>query len=369
MKKYLIYIALLFIPINTNAGYWNFNANGLTGLYYGFSETKEKNKYPNRWVIRGDTSLKANYNFNKSHKLGIHASTTIMFRQDDTNRRGGEYRLYPYLIDSSNYGEFYLGYTYNVAYMLHKGAQDITFLKIDDSNATYFLSNPNWNNGYKSTFYATPKSTSIMNDGRAPKFTYITPSISGTKFGFSYTPDNAHRRGMVSRYTNYQTTEDGYSWGAQKKWNLNSSNIYLSSGYGIFNKTDKEASIGIVWEYKNFNIGSSFKKAYIDGHKNPISTIRVTPNLPAYFDNYRESKAWNISAGYQWDKIKTNIAYLNTQAQQTRHQDNLFIWSNIYSINKYIDLFLVGTYLNTHGLETKDDNRGYGIISGMGWKY
>ena len=79
MKKYLIYITLLSAPISANAQNWDISAHGLTGIYYGFSETKEKNKYPNRWVIRGDTSLKANYNFNKQHKFGIHASTTIMF--------------------------------------------------------------------------------------------------------------------------------------------------------------------------------------------------------------------------------------------------------------------------------------------------
>ncbi len=369
MKKYLIYITLLSAPISANAQNWDISAHGLTGIYYGFSETKEKNKYPNRWVIRGDTSLKANYNFNKQHKFGIHASTTIMFRQDDTNRRGGEYRFYPYLIDSSNYGNFYIGYTYNAAYMLHKGAHDITFLKIDDSNATYFLSNPNWNNGYKSTFYATPKSTSIMNDGRAPKFTYISPNINNSKIGFSYTPDNAHRRGMVSRYVDYQTKEDGYSFGAQQKWQLDNSVLYLSLGYGIFNQTDKETSLGLSFEYKNINLATSFKKAYIDGNKNPISTTRISPHLPAYFDNYRESDAWSLSLGYKWEKIKTNIAYLNTQAHNTRHQDNLFLWSNIYNINKQLDLFLIGTYLNTHGLKAKNDNRGYGFISGLGWKY
>ena len=338
-------------------------------MYYGVSETKEENKYPNRFVIRNDTSLKADYHFSSRHKAGIHASTTAMFRQDDANRRGGEYRFYPYVTDSSQLGEFYLGYTYNAAYMLHKGAKDITFLKIDDSNATYFLSNPNWNNGYKSTLYATPKSTSIMNDGRAPKFTYITPIVNNTKIGFSYTPDNANRRGMVSRYANYQTKEDGYSFGAQHKWQLKDSILYVSGGYGIFNETDKEASIGISWEYNDFNLATSYKKAYIDGAKNPISTTRVNAHLPAYFDNYRESNAWNISAGYKWDNFKTNIAYLNTKSANTRHQDNLILWSNVYNINKHAELFLSASYLNTHGLTSEDDNRGYGVISGIGWRY
>ena len=53
-----------------------------------------------------------------------------MFRQDDKNRRWGEYRFYPYFLDESQYGSFYLGYAYNVAHILHKGAKEITFLKV-----------------------------------------------------------------------------------------------------------------------------------------------------------------------------------------------------------------------------------------------
>jgi hypothetical protein len=369
MKRFLLTTLILLLTPHHLHAKWQFSTNGLAGLYYGVTTAKEENKYPNRWVVRNDTSLKADYHFNSQHKAGIHASTTIMFRQDDTNRRGGEYRFYPYITDSSKLGEFYLGYTYNAAYMLHKGAKDITFLKIDDSNATYFLSNPNWNNGYKSTLYATPKSTSIMTDGRAPKFTYITPSSNNSRIGFSYTPDNANRRGMVSRYTNYQTKEDGYSFGVQQKWQLDNSTLYFSGGYGIFNETDKEASIGLSWEYKNFNIATGFKKAYIDGTKNPISTTSINSHLPAYFDNYRESNAWNISLGYNWDNFKTNIAYLNTKSANTRHQDNLILWSNVYSLDKHTELYLTTSYLNIHGLKPEKDNRSYGLISGIGWKY
>ncbi len=369
MKKCLTLTLMLLLFPHHSYAKWKFDASGLAGTYYGASETEEKNKYPTRLVIRNDTSLKADYHFNSQHKTGIHASTTIMYRQDDTNRRGGEYRFYPYITDSSQFGEFYAGYTYNAAYMLHKGAKDITFLKIDDSNATYFLSNPNWNNGFKSTFYATPKSTAIMNDGRAPKFTYISPNIKNTKLGFSYTPDNAHRRGMVSRYTNYQTKEDGYSFGAQHKYRLKDSTLYFSAGYGIFNKTDKETSLGFGLEYKNFNLATGFKKAYIDGNKNHISTTRINSHLPAYFDNYRESSAWNISFGYKWNNFKTNIAYLNTQSANTRHQDNLILWSNVYNMSKHAELFLSSAYLNLHGLKSKDDNQGYGIIAGIGWRY
>lgn len=370
MKK--IFLSCLFFTAfcsSANAGEWNLQAHGLAGAYYGVSQTNNVNKYPNRWVLRADSTIKADYIFNQNHKSGIHASTTIMFRQDDKNRRWGEYRFYPYFLDESQYGSFYLGYAYNVAHILHKGAKEITFLKIDDSNATYFLNNPNWNNGFKSTLYATPKSTSILNDGRAPKFNYITPDLNGFKAGFSYTPDNANRRGMTSRYVDYEKQEDGYTVALQKKHKFSEWTLYTSAGYGLFNRTDNEFSFGATVEYKNFNIASGYKKAYIDGKKNPISDYKVNSHLPAFFDNYRESEAWNISAGYKWEKYQTNFAYLNTSAKNTRHQDNLLIWSNIYNYNKYFDIYLVGAYLNYHQAETFDDNRGYAVITGIGLKF
>ena len=369
MKKYFVLSILCVLPKVLIAGEWNYDAKGLFGAYYGVSDTNGKNKYPDRWVLRGDVNFKTEYSFNEGHKVGLYASTTMMLREDDKNRSEGEYRFYPYVADISKYGEFYLGYTYNAANMLYKGAKDITFLKIDDSNATYFLSNPNWDNGYKDTLFATPKSTTILNDGRAAKFTYILPVRDEIKVGFSYTPDNADRRGMNSRYVDYEKKEDGYTGAIQKKWNIGKIKIYNSIGYGIFNRTDKELSLGTVIEYDGLNIGVGYKKAYVDGVKNPVSMSRINENLPAYFDNYRESKALNFSVGYKRNDFQTNLAYLNTSAQNTRHQDNLLIWSNVYSVNDNIEVYLMGAYLNIHSLKMQDDGSGYAAISGIGFRF
>ena len=367
LKKALF--VLLICPAVASAGEWNFKADGLIGAYYGIADASAENEHPDRWVLRADTALGAEYKFDENHKTGVYASTTIMLREDDVNRSEGEYRFYPYWADFSKYSEIYVGYVYNVAKMLHKGAKDITFLNVDDPNATYFLSDDNWGNGYKSTIYATPKSTSILNDGRAPKFAYILPFDDSLKFGFSYAPDNANRRGMTSRYADYEKTQDGYVWAVQKKWQLDEAKVYASAGYGIFNRTDKELSLGLSLEYGGFNTAMGYKKAYVDGSKNPIAEIKVSDNLPAYFDNYRESDAWNISVGYGWDKFKTNLAYLNTNAENTRHQDNMIMWSNVYIPVKNVELYAVGAYLGFHGKEKQDDNHGYASIFGVGYRY
>jgi hypothetical protein len=333
------------------------------------SETKGENKYPDRMVGRGDATINVGYIFDDSHKLGIEAATAIIIKEDDKDRSEGEYRFYPYVKDVSKYGEFYLGYAKNAANMLHKGAKDITFLGVDDSNITYFLSDTNWSNGYKKTYFATPKSTSIMNDGRALKLVYIAPIDETLKLGFSYTPDNANRRGMTSRYVDYEEVEDGYTVAAQKKWEFDMSRLYTSLGYGVFNRTDKELSLGVAFEKGDFNIATGYKKAYVDGVKNPISTIKVSDNLPAYFDNYRESQAWNISVGYEFDKYKTNLAYLVTDAENTRHQDSMILWSNVYELDSGFEIYGAGGYIQMHGDEQEDDNRGYAVVSGIGFRF
>lgn len=372
----VLYLAFLLSisPAVALAGHWEFDASGLAGAYYGISETKDigsVDNLANRWVTRADASFKSDYVFQKEHRLGLRADTTLIFKAHDRSRRNGEWRFFPYLTDDSSWGNFKLGYVYNAAYQLHRGARDITFLGVEATNLVYFLSNPNWANKTKSVKFATPKSVAMINDGRAPKLSYITPWLGNTKFGFSYTPDNAHRRGMVSRYTDYEKTMDGYVWAMQNKWQLSSSVLYTSAGYGIFNRTDKEASVGVRWQKGSFNLGAGYKKAYVDGKENAIATARVNAFLPAYFDNYRESEVWNFSLGYDFGRYKTNVAYFQSEAANTRHRDVFYLWSNAYRLSKNLDVVMIGSYLNAHGDKAhSDDNaKGYALIGGLAFRF
>ena len=92
------------------AGEWGCGAKGLLGAYYDVSETKGKNKYPNRWVERRYVTINMSHIFDCEHRLETEAATIIIFCQDDKNRRGVKYKFYPYIKDVSKYGEVYLGY-------------------------------------------------------------------------------------------------------------------------------------------------------------------------------------------------------------------------------------------------------------------
>lgn len=376
MKKLLLTLcAATALPGVAAAHGFEFSQSGMAGVYYGIMETRDNNNVsnmPNRLVFRSDGNLEGAYKFENQTRLGVHADYTLVFRQHDKDYNDGDWRFYPYaLAENPKYGKFTIGHTYNAAFQLHQGAQEITWIGIQDSNLPYWLTSANWVNGLKTVKFATPKSTNIMDDGRSFKFSYFTPMIGNTKFGFSYAPDNASRRGMVSRYTSYQKKEDGYTAAMQNKWNPGLGDLYTSVAYGLFNRTDNEWAFGVRWVVDKFNVSTSYKNAYIDGDKNPISTTARSPHLPAYFDNYREGEAWDFSVGYDFGRFKTNFAYLHSEAKNTRNRDDIFIQANRYSLNEYFELFWVNAYSNSKGVDRNSDNnnKGYAVITGIALKY
>ena len=376
MKKLLLTLcAATALPGVAAAHGFEFSQSGMAGVYYGIMETRDNNNVsnmPNRLVFRSDGNLEGAYKFENQTRLGVHADYTLVFRQHDKDYNDGDWRFYPYaLAENPKYGKFTVGHTYNAAFQLHQGAQEITWIGIQDSNLPYWLTSANWVNGLKTVKFATPKSTNIMDDGRSFKFSYFTPMIGNTKFGFSYAPDNASRRGMVSRYTSYQKKEDGYTAAMQNKWNPGLGDLYTSVAYGLFNRTDNEWAFGVRWVGDKFNVSTSYKNAYIDGDKNPISTTARSPHLPAYFDNYREGEAWDFSVGYDFGRFKTNFAYLHSEAKNTRNRDDIFIQANRYSLNEYFELFWVNAYSNSKGVDRNSDNnnKGYAVIPGIALKY
>lgn len=376
MKKLLLTLcATTALPGVAAAHGFEFSQSGMAGVYYGIMETRDNNNVsnmPNRLVFRSDGNLEGAYKFENQTRLGVHADYTLVFRQHDKDYNDGDWRFYPYaLAENPKYGKFTVGHTYNAAFQLHQGAQEITWIGIQDSNLPYWLTSANWVNGLKTVKFATPKSTNIMDDGRSFKFSYFTPMIGNTKFGFSYAPDNASRRGMVSRYTSYQKKEDGYTAAMQNKWNPGLGDLYTSVAYGLFNRTDNEWAFGVRWVVDKFNVSTSYKNAYIDGDKNPISTTARSPHLPAYFDNYREGEAWDFSVGYDFGRFKTNFAYLHSEAKNTRNRDDIFIQANRYSLNEYFELFWVNAYSNSKGVDRNSDNnnKGYAVITGIALKY
>lgn len=127
----VLYLAFLLSisPAVALAGHREFDASGLAGAYYGISETKDigsVDNLANRWVTRADASFKSDYVFRKNTGWGfvqIQPSSSRLMTAAAAMANG----VFPYLTDDSSWGNFKLGYVYNAAYQLHRGARDITF--------------------------------------------------------------------------------------------------------------------------------------------------------------------------------------------------------------------------------------------------
>lgn len=379
-KIALTLCTLLLAPSIAKAGetikYNNFSLDYSlnVGGYYGIAKTKDLNNVDNpsnRWVNDNIYNFKGAYDFGGGYKASIVADGELIFRSHDTENRNGEWRFYPYASLESPYGEVITGYDFNVAYNFHQGAKDIGFLGIRDSALGDYLVLPNWVNGKNQSGAKTPKATALMDDGRALKFSYITPEIYNTKLGFTYTPNNQNRRGMVSRYVDYDKKKDSYVFAMHNKWDLGFAELHTSAGYGIINRTDKQTSVGATLKKDGLRIGSGYKKSYVDGKRNPMTEVSSNPRLTDYFDNYRESKAWDFSVGYDFGKYETSLAYLYTKADRTRNRDDVYILSNKYSLNDNLDLLLVGAYVNSKAAQRQsdDNNKGYAVVTGFNIKF
>lgn len=373
-KVFATCLSLLFISQNVLAGEFELDHELNVRGYYGVSDTKKKpsnNNLPNRFIGRPDFKGSVNYNFENGYKFGVYNSSSIIFRQhDSTYNHDGEWRFYNYGQLQTPYGSFIGGQDFNVAYRFHRGAKDTGPLSIDDSNMTWFLSDPNWRNNKKSVAFYTPKSTSMMDDGRALKFSYITPKFfENTNFGFTYTPETPSRRGLISRYNNY-AHDDAYVAAMHNEWELEYGDLYTSAGYGVFNRNTQAFTLGVTYLQGNWSYATGYKNSFTYGDE-PITKVSTDPSRPALYDNYRESWSWDASVAYKFGPLKTSIAYLYTEAKKTDNKDDLFIWTNTYSYSKMIDFYLIGGYTNARGANKlpANNNKGYAGIVGIGLNF
>jgi hypothetical protein len=47
----------------------------------------------------------------------------------------------------------------------------------------------------------------------------------------------------------------------------------------------------------------------------------------------------------------------------------MILWSNVYELDHGFEIYGSGGYIKMHGDEQEDDNRGYAIVSGVGYRF
>lgn len=360
-------LGALLLPLPAQAEF-TFEASGRATGLYGYTDAEKKfERRDSKQNATGDfeANFSAQYEFNPDYHASLNLDVMSGVDHELKNYNQGNWGEEAYGIFDSPAGRIMAGQTFNVAKQFHVGAPSVGPLGINDSRLVDFISNPNWVRTSKKAGFATLNSTDINTDGVAPKISYISPEFYNTMLGFTYVPDAYNRRGLINKHARY-SSKDGYIAALYNNLDLDFVDLTTSLGYAQFHDDDKEYSAGINFSRGNWSFGAGYRKTYIDGDDAPINVRLAEDTMPELFDNYREGRAWDIGAGYEFGPYKVSLSYFNSKAKNTKNADDIVMLSNSYQVNKYVDVYAIGAYAKFKGntARIKDNNEGYAFITG-----
>lgn len=375
-KKLMLGLGLALINIDVaqamefKHGPWTLNAGVNATVLYGY------NKYPKKYEEQNDkdetfssvyVTLSAAYNFNEDYRLGLYYLPNSSGTEYLKDYEGHEWINQGYGALQTPYGQIQVGPNYNVAYQFYVGAPALAPLYVNNSYITDFIDNPNWDrDGGSTAFYPTLNSTQLDSDSISNKYSYISPTIHGTTFGFSYMPRAYNNQGMISKYAPYHN-DSAYVFALSNQYNLGDITVSSYAGYGIYVNSNEDLGLGLSIAYKGWNIGGSYRQTNVTGSDDSIN-VQINPSLtPDYYDGYREGHAWNIGASYTYENWTTALTYFETNADRTPNKDRYIQFLNQYQINKHLTLYAVLAHVRFRGMENSpsDSNKGYSLIGGF----
>lgn len=358
----------------TYASSFDYDVSVSTQSLYGYADVAKRfeNSVPNNhFENTGFFSASATYGFNDDYSLSFYLDAMAATDKEIQNFNNGSWGKQLSADLNTPFGTLSVGEIWNAAYNLSVSAPVVGPLFLNNSEIVDFIANPNWHRRNKEyTSFKTLNSTDINTDGVALKAAYYTPEFYNTVLGFSYTPDTQNRRGLVNNQAKY-ARDDAYNFGLYHNHDLGPVNVQTSFGYGIFHKNDKELSAGLNLSYGNWDLGGAFRKTYVDGNDYSINTIDSSYKTPALFDNYREGTAWNVGLGYKFGPIKTSVGFFEAKAENTSNRDRIFLWSNDFQVNKYLNIYAAAAHVDFRGenSDVENNQKGYAFVAGFGLNF
>ena len=367
MKISPLVLACLIFPSLAVAGEWEFDAEFKSKALYGYSDVSarfEKKDRNNHGVGMAEINLSALYTSDdEDYSLGFYTDIMSGIDRELQDYNQGRWGEEVYAIGDTPFGRILLGQTFNVAAQFHYGAPSAGALQ-SGNDVVDFIANPNWKRNSKETKFATLNATYINTDGVAPKISYVSPEIYGTAVGFSYVPKAYNRRGLINNHASY-SHKDGYIGAIYTSQEFGGLNIDASIAAARFHDNDNGFSASLHLSYGNWSLGGGWRKTYIDGDDKQKST---DSRLPELFDNYREGQAWDIGVGYEIGPYQVALSYFESKAERTSNQDKIWLLSNQYQFNKYLDIYLAAAHVDFEGDSNlvADNNQGWAFVTGIG---
>lgn len=364
-KKILLVIAALIVPTApAYASGWEYDIHGSAQGLYGYTAPASRyndTNSRNHGTGDADVSAYAKFLFDNDWEAGLYLDLMIGTGHELEDYNQGKWGEEAYGIIDSPYGRMMLGQTFNVAAQFHQGAPDVGPLGIENSDIVDFIANPNWKRKGRNAEFATLNTTYINTDGVAPKVSYISPEFYGTRLGLTYVPDSYNRRGLISKDAAYNN-KDGYIASLYNNLELSGFDITSSVAYAEFLDDDKEFSASLNIARGGWTLGGGWRKTYTDGEDKSHN-----PNLPVFYDGYREGYAWDVGLSYEIGPYQASLSYFKSKADNSDSQNEIVMLSNKYQVNKYIDAYLSAAHVNFEGATraVEDNNRGYAFVTGL----
>ena len=370
-KKFLFYMLAMASTVLTLhpslAQETKFSAAAAWDSFYGytfFDKDYKHRDHRQHFINLFEVNLGAEKEFDNDWSLALYADLYAGINKRQRNYSNGLWGHEIYAIIDNPYGRAMIGETQNVAAQFHVSAPKAGKFGINDSEVTNFIANPNWLKDKHHTAFRTLNSTAINTDGTVAKLSYISPEIRNITLGISYIPDTYSRTGLVNRDARY-AEDDGYVGAAYYTADLGFAELESSLGYAVFNKDDRDLSLGASLYRLGWTIGGSWRKTDVEGKDYPITHISNNPKLPDLFDNYREGQAWDIGIGYQFGPLKTALSYFESKAKNTSNKDKIWLLSNEFRYDKHLALYLAAAKTDFEGASNAESNRGWALMSGF----
>ena len=357
MKIYPIALVLLCVANTGFASSFDVDYSISLGNFYGYTDYSSKT--PSSYKHNNfNSSLNAytnlSYNINSNYTASITAYTMIDTSKEIENYNQGYWGEEVFFNFQTPIGDFSAGQDYNVAYNFAVGAPNIGSYRINNTDLTNFLINPNWYQKGSKSYYKTLNSTYINTDGASNKINYTTKEFFNTKLGLSYIPKVNSRSGLVSKDASYHNNE-AYVLGLYNSFYLKDYEIETSLGFADYKENDKEYSLGFSVYRKGWTLGSSFRKTNTNKADSPL-------NNTVLYDTYREGYAYNAGISYEFGPLTTGVSYFYSKSDQTKNEDEIISFSNSYVYNKHTTISLTLAHQTS-----RDENitRGFATILGL----
>lgn len=373
MKRFVFICFLLLLSFSypVNAGSIEYNTSAKLRMLYGYNFPAESFKENQK---RSHIPLYANVESNISYKtdnveIGLFGKFESKISDNTDNMNQGHWGEEFYLSIFSEFGDFYAGQMPNAAAMNAVTKPNIAVWQPDNDEITDFINNPNWFQKNKTKYYTTLTSTIPDTDGSALKFAYFTPEYKSTSIGFSFTPNNNATNSLISKFSSY-ADKSSYTVSLynHQEFDFFDTEFYMS--FSDYENSHSEYGMGFSFYRKGWTFLASYLESKTKNSDKPINRFTLSENKKAYFDDFRNSTAYNLSVSYEFAFLTSTLSYFDSFSKNTKAYNRIINLHNSAKFDKAYSLYFGLAYAQFKGVEDSiKGNKGLALYTGVQFEF